>query len=220
MGIQNILIAVHSHSAHTRVFFASSSLVYGNPLISPQNEMVCMNPISPYGVAKAAGSHLVRIYRESHGIFACSGILYNHESPRRDSRFLPKKIVEAAIRIKKGLQKELKLGDLDAVRDWGFAGDFVEAMWLMLQQERPVDYVIGTGIPYTVRDILNIVFEALELDWQKYVVVDNLLVRPKEKFPLVADPKKARIELGWVAHTQLDDLIAMMIEHDMKTITI
>ncbi len=218
-GIHNMLGAIKEYSPKTRLFFASSSLIFGNPMVSPQDEYALKEPITPYGIAKAAGCNLVKMYRDVYGVFACSGILYNHESPRRDSRFLPKKIIEAAVRIKKGLQQELKLGDLDAVRDWGFAGDYVEAMWLMLQQEKPEDYVIGTGTPHTVRDLLDLVFGELQLDWQKYVIIDSAFVRQREKHPLIADSSKAKNQLMWQARTQFNELIKMMVEYDMKTIS-
>lgn len=215
-GIHNILGAVKEFSPNSKVFFASSSLIFGNPTVSPQDENTPKEPSTPYGIAKTAGSSLVNMYRDSHGVFACSGILYNHESPRRDSKFLPKKIVEAAVRIASGAEKELRLGNLDAVRDWGYAGDFVEAMWLMLQQGKAEDYVIGTGIAHTVKDILSIAFGHVNLKWEDYVVVDDKFVRAKEDNPLIANSQKAKNQLGWVARTKFNELIRKMVEHELK----
>ena len=215
-GTYIVLCAIREYSSKTKLFFASSGLIFGNPNSSPQDESTAKEPITPYGIAKAAGFNLVRMFREAYGIFACSGILYNHESPRRDVRFLPKKITKAAAHIKKGLQKELRLGDIEAVRDWGFAGDYVEAMWLMLQQPNPEDYVIGTGNPHTVRDILEIAFCAVQLDWRNYVVVDPDLVRPRENLPVVANPLKAKEKLGWRARTEFDELIKLMVLEDLS----
>lgn len=199
-----------------RFFFASSSKVFGRVNSSPQNERTMTNPSSLYGISKAAGMSLVGMYRNDHDIFACSGVLYNHESPRRDPFFLPKKITSTAAKIKLGLAKELTLGDLDARRDWGFAGDFVEAMWLMLQAEKPEDYVIGTGQTRSVRDVLDIAFGALGLDWKKYVVTDPSLVGAKESLEMVADISKAKERLGWSPRVSFEDLVGMMVAEDMK----
>ncbi|MFA6007917.1 MAG: GDP-mannose 4,6-dehydratase [Candidatus Shapirobacteria bacterium] len=218
-GVHAILSSIKEHSPKTKLFFAASSLIFGNPTSFPQNEETPKEPITPYGIAKVVGCNLVKMYREVYGVFACYGILYNHESPRRDSKFLPKKISEAAVKIKLGLQSELKLGDLDAVRDWGYAKDYVEAMWLMLQQDKPDDYVIGTGSSHTVRDILEVAFGELNLDWKKYVVIDNKFIRKRENIPLLANPQKVEKQLGWRAHTKFDDLIKILIKHDITGFT-
>jgi GDPmannose 4,6-dehydratase len=218
-GVHAILSSIKEHSPKTKLFFAASSLIFGNPSSSPQNEETPKEPITPYGIAKLAGCNLVNMYRDVYGVFACCGILYNHESPRRDSKFLPKKISESAVRIKLGLQGELKLGDLDAIRDWGYAKDYVEAMWLMLQQDKPRDYVIGTGKPHSVRDILDVVFGELQLDWHKHVIVDGGFVRKRENFPLIADSQKIKKELGWQASTQFEELIRLMVGEDLKSIS-
>ena len=217
-GIHNLLGAINAHSPTTKLFFASSSLVFGSPDVSPQDESTAKRPITPYGIAKSAGCGLVEMYRKSYGIFACYGILYNHESTRRDLKFLPRKITEGAARISAGLQEKLSLGDIDAVRDWGFAGDYVEAMWLMLQQDIPDDYVIGTGKQHTVRELLEIAFKTLGLEWQKYVIVDKIFMRQREKYPLIANNAKAQIQLGWCPKIDFEELIAGMVKEDIKKI--
>lgn len=214
-SVHNALSAIKECAPDTKFYFASSSLVFGNPDVSPQDENTPKNPITPYGIAKTAGCNLVRMYREMYGMFACSGILYNHESPRRDFKFLPRKITRAATRIKKGEQQELNLGDLDAVRDWGFAGDYIRSMWLMLQQDTPDDYVIGTGEAHSVRDLLDLAFGFVELDWKKYVKVETSLLRPRESHALVANSRKAKEKLGWNPSVAFADLIRMMTEADM-----
>lgn len=211
-----ILRAVKRFASKTRVYIAGSSLMFGSPEVSPQNEHTPMNPTTPYGISKTAAYHLARMYRSTYGIYACTGILYNHESPRRDERFLPRKITKAAARISKGLEKELVLGNVDAKRDWGFAGDFVESMWLMLQQEVPDDFVIGTGKVHTVRDILDIAFERVGLLWKDYVRVDDALFRKNDPVALVADSSKARQKLGWAPKVTLEELIRMMVDEDLR----
>lgn len=215
LGINNLLRAIKEHSRSTKLFFASSSLIYANSSVSPQDEHAPKEPNSPYGIAKTAGTHMVAMYREMHGLFACSGILYNHESPRRDPKFLPKKITLAAARIKNGIQNELHLGDIDAVRDWGFAGDYVEAMWLMMQQDKPEDFVIGTGIPHSVRDLLDVAFGVLQLDWRNHVLIDPAFIRPREKYPLIANPRKAYERLDWAPRTAFKELIETMVLFDV-----
>lgn len=210
------LNAIKEIKPNCRFFFASSSKIFGKVSCSPQNELTSLSPNSLYGISKVAGMHLVKMYRDEHNIFACSGILYNHESPRRDPFFLPKKITSTAAKIKFGLAKELKLGDLDAKRDWGFAGDFVEVMWLMLQAEKPEDYVIGTGEIHTVRDVLDVAFGSLGLEWGKYVVTDPSLVGAKEPFEMVADISKVERGLNWKPRVLFKDLIKMMTEEDLK----
>lgn len=199
-----------------RYFYASSSNVFGRPSASPQNEETAFNPESIYSITKAAGMQMVHMFRAQRGVFACSGILFNHESPRRDITFLPRKITSAAARIKLGLENELELGEMDARKDWGFAGDFVEAMWLMLQADTPCDYVIGTGETHAVRDILDIAFGMLGLDWKRYVRVNPKLIRPKETTEVVADVSKIKINLGWAPRTSFNELIKMMLEEDLR----
>ncbi|MEV5887111.1 GDP-mannose 4,6-dehydratase [Streptomyces sp. NPDC052020] len=199
-----------------RFYQASSSEMFGKVREVPQNEDTALHPRSPYGVAKTYGHFITRNYRESFGLFAVSGILFNHESPRRGREFVTRKISRAAARISKGLQSELRLGNLDAVRDWGFAGDYVKAMHLMLQQDQPADYVVGTGRTHSVRDAVRIAFDAVGLDWTRHVVGDSRLVRPAEVDLLCADPKRARAQLGWEPTVGFDDLMRMMVEADLE----
>lgn len=215
---QFILRAVKRFASNARVYFAGSSLMFGNPDVSPQNEDTPLNPTTPYGIAKTAGFHLAKMYRTAHDIYACTGILYNHESPRRDEKFLPRKITRAAARISKGLEKELALGNIDAKRDWGFAGDFVRSMWLMLQQEIPEDFVIGTGEAHSVRDLLEVAFGAVNLKWQDYVKVDRKLLRKDDPVALVANSSKAREKLRWTPSTSFEELIRVMVEFDIRSI--
>lgn len=213
-----LLRAIKDLQIKPRVYLAGSSLMFGSPNVSPQDENTPFNPNTPYGIAKTAGCFLGRMYREIYGVFVCTGILFNHESPRRDPYFLPKKISEGAVRIKAGMEKEIKLGDLDVVRDWGYAADFAESMWLMLQQENPEDFVVGTGIPHTVKDVLDVAFGYLDMDWKKYVVSDSGLVRPREPFPLIANPEKARLILNWEPRVNFKQLIEMMVKEDLKNV--
>jgi GDPmannose 4,6-dehydratase len=213
-----ILRAVKRFAPRARAFIAGSSLMFGNPETMPQNERTPLNPTTPYGIAKTAAYHLARMYRYAHGVYACTGILYNHESPRRDEKFLIRKITKAAARIAKGLDTELMLGNIDAKRDWGFAGDFVEAMWLMLQQSEPEDFVIGTGQLHSVRDVLALVFEKVGLKWENYVKIDKALFRKDDPVTLVADPTKAKEKLGWKSKTTFEDLIQMMVDEDLRLI--
>jgi len=214
-GLYNILSAARKFSPKAHIFFAGSSLIFGKPAVSPQDENTPINPNTPYGIAKAAGYFLVKLYRESYGIFVCTGILYNHESLRRNPEFLPKKITQTAAKIKKGLVKELRLGDLRAIRDWGYAGDYVEAMWLMLQAKTSDDYVVGTGKGHTVENILEIAFGELGLNWRNYVIIDPSLVRTLEQIPLIANPRKIGDVLGWKAKTEFKDLIVSMVRNDL-----
>jgi GDPmannose 4,6-dehydratase len=201
-----------------RFYQASSSEMFGKVRETPQTETTPFYPRSPYGVAKAYGHFITVNYRESYNIFACSGILFNHESPRRGLEFVTRKITNGAARIKRGLDKELRLGNLDAKRDWGFAGDYVRAMWLMLQQDRPGDYVIATGVSHTVRDVVETAFAHVDLDWRKYVVQDPSLVRPAEVDLLIGDAGKARRELGWQPLVGFHELICRMVDADLKQI--
>ena len=210
-----LLSSIKEIKPSCKFFFASSSKVFGKAETSPQNEETPLAPNSLYAISKVQGMHLVKMFREE-GIFGCSGILYNHESPRRDPFFLPRKITSTAAKIKLGKENELRLGDLDAKRDWGFAGDYVECMRRMLQMEKPEDYVIGTGEVHSVRDVLDVAFGALGLDWQKYVVRDPALVAMPEPVLAVADITKAKKKLGWEPGVKFEDLIKMMIEEDMR----
>ncbi|MDX3640012.1 GDP-mannose 4,6-dehydratase [Streptomyces sp. MB09-02B] len=205
-----------SMAGQIRFYQASSSEMFGKVREVPQNEDTALHPRSPYGVAKTYGHFITRNYRESFGLFAVSGILFNHESPRRGREFVTRKISRAAARISKGLQSELRLGNLDAVRDWGFAGDYVKAMHLMLQQGNPGDYVVGTGRTHSVRDAVRIAFETVGLDWSRHVVCDSRLVRPAEVDLLCADPKRARAQLGWEPTVDFDELVRMMVEADLE----
>ncbi|MEU7790686.1 MULTISPECIES: GDP-mannose 4,6-dehydratase [unclassified Amycolatopsis] len=198
-----------------RFYQASSSEMFGKAAETPQNERTILHPRSPYGVAKAYGHYITRNYRESYGMYGVSGILFNHESPRRGMEFVTRKISSAVARIKLGVQDELRLGNLDAVRDWGFAGDYVRAMHLMLQQDEAVDYVIGTGRMHTVREAAEIAFASVGLDWRDHVVIDPSLVRPAEVEVLCADATRARTELGWKPVVTFEELMRMMVESDL-----
>ena len=199
-----------------RFYQASSSEMFGKVQETPQKESTPFYPRSPYGVAKVYGHYITVNYRESYGMFACSGILFNHESPRRGLEFVTRKITHAVARIKRGLAKELRLGNLDARRDWGFAGDYVQAMWLMLRQNEPDDYVIATGATHTVREVVETAFGHVDLDWRKYVVQDSALVRPAEVDLLIGDAGKANRCLGWRPRVGFQDLIHLMVDSDLE----
>jgi GDPmannose 4,6-dehydratase len=206
-------------SGQIRFYQASSSEMFGKVAESPQSESTVFHPRSPYGVAKAYGHFITRNYRESYGLYGVSGILFNHESPRRGTEFVTRKISLAVARIKQGLQDKLYLGNLDAVRDWGFAGDYVRAMHLMLQQDEPADYVIGTGQMYSIRDAARIAFEHAGLSWEDHVEVDPALVRPAEVETLCADSTMARGALGWEPTIAFPDLMRMMVEADLRAVS-
>ncbi|HEX4815704.1 MAG TPA: GDP-mannose 4,6-dehydratase [Nonomuraea sp.] len=206
-------------SGQIRFYQASSSEMFGQVTETPQNEGTAFHPRSPYGVAKAYGHFLTQNYRESYGMFAVSGILFNHESPRRGAEFVTRKVSLGVARIKLGLATELRLGNLEARRDWGFAGDYVKAMHLMLQTANPEDYVIGTGRMKSVRELVEAAFSAAGLDWERYVVTDQSLHRPAEVDLLCADPKKARAQLGWEPRVSFDELVAMMVESDLRLLS-
>ena len=216
LGALRALEAIRSVNSRIRFYQASSSEMYGQVVETPQSETTRFHPRSPYAVAKVFAHHITVNYRESYNMFACSGILFNHESPRRGLDFVTRKITQAAARIKLGLQDVLRLGNLDACRDWGFAGDYVEAMWRMLQQDEPDDYVIGTGVTTRVRDFVNQAFHYLELDPAEHVVIDPQFYRPAEVNLLLADPSKARARLGWEPRTDLSALVRMMVDHDLR----
>ena len=208
------LSSIKEFNPATRFFFASSSRVFGNSAVSPQNEDTRTSPSSLYGISKLSASALVKMYRDMEGIFACTGILYNHESPRRDREFLPRKISISVAEIKKGIITKIKLGDLSAKRDWSFAGDLVEAMWLMLQQKTPDDYILGSGVTHSIEDFLNIAFGVAGLDWKQFVEIDPNLKRPTET-ELRADIKKAKKVLGWEPKITFDELVKMMVDADI-----
>ncbi|MEN9300381.1 MAG: GDP-mannose 4,6-dehydratase [Actinomycetota bacterium] len=221
LGVLRMLEAVRMVGGATnnpiRFYQASSSEMFGKVREVPQTEMTPFHPRSPYGVAKVFGHHLTVNYRESYGLFACSGILFNHEGPRRGLEFVTRKITNTAARIKLGIEKELVLGNIDAKRDWGFAGDYVKAMWLMLQQDQPDDYVIATGETHSVEEFLTLTFEKVGLgDWRPHVRQDPKFFRPAEVDLLIGDPSKAKNELGWTPEVSFEQLVGMMVEHDLR----
>jgi GDPmannose 4,6-dehydratase len=218
VGVARILEAIRLVDPSIRFYQASSSEMFGKVHETPQRETTPLHPRSPYGCAKAFAHYMTINYRESYNIFACSGMLFNHESPRRGPEFVTRKISLGAARIKRGLASELRLGNLDAKRDWGFAGDYVEAMWLMLQQPVADDYVIGTGVTQSVREFVRLVFEAIDLDPEKYVVIDPQFYRPAEVDLLLADPTKAKKQLGWSPKVHLQQLAEMMVASDLSLI--
>ncbi len=215
LGVTKVLEAVRSVNPKIRFYQASSSEMYGKVLEVPQREETPFYPRSPYGVAKVYGHFITVNYRESYDLFAVSGILFNHESPRRGLEFVTRKVSDGVAKIKLGLATELRMGNLDAKRDWGFAGDYVEAMWLMLQQDAPDDYVIATGETHTVQELVEVAFERAGLDWQKYIVIDPRFIRPAEVDLLIGDPAKAKDKLGWARKTSFKDLVHMMVDSDI-----
>jgi GDPmannose 4,6-dehydratase len=202
-----------------RFYQASSSEVFGKVRESPQNEATPFHPRSPYGVAKAYGHFLTQNYRESYGMYAVSGILFNHESPRRGAEFVTRKVSLGAAKIKLGMERKLPLGNRTARRDWGFAGDYVQAMHLMLGQAEPEDYVVGTGVMHSVQELVELAFAAAGLDWREHVDCDPALIRPAEVDVLCADPSKARSQLGWEPKIQFSELVGMMVESDLKLLS-
>jgi len=215
LGVTRMLEAVKKAAPKARFYQASSSEMFGKVQESPQRETTPFYPRSPYGVAKVYGHWITVNYRESFGLYAVSGILFNHESPRRGLEFVTRKVTDAVARIKLGRAKEVRLGNLDSRRDWGFAGDYVDAMWRMLQEDEPDDYVIGTGHTCSVRDLCEAAFGCVGLDYRDHVLQDAKFVRPAEVDLLVADPTKAREKLGWVAQVSFNQLIEMMVEADL-----
>ncbi|MGG3284310.1 GDP-mannose 4,6-dehydratase [Paenibacillus solani] len=215
MGVTNMLEAVRIVKPEARFYQASSSEMFGKVVETPQKETTPFYPRSPYGVAKVYGHWITVNYRESFDMYACSGILFNHESPRRGVEFVTRKVTDAVARIKLGMQKELRMGNLDAKRDWGFAGDYVKAMWLMLQQDQPDDYVISTGETHTVEELVQIAFEHVGLNWRDYVVVDPKFVRPAEVDLLLGDCTKAKEKLGWELEVGFKELVTMMVDSDL-----
>ena len=216
LGVTRMLEAIRTVNPKIRFYQASSSEMFGKIQETPQNEKTPFYPRSPYGVAKVYGHWITVNYRESYGIFCCSGILFNHESPRRGLEFVSRKVTSAAAKIKLGLQKELRMGNLDAHRDWGFAGDYVEAMWLMLQQDEPEDFVIATGISHSVQHLIQAAFDHLGLDWEEYVKIDPKLLRPAEVDYLVGDAQKAKAKLGWQPKVTFEELVKMMVDSDLQ----
>lgn len=218
LGVTRLLDAVRIVDPEIRFYQASSSEMFGKVVEVPQKETTPFYPRSPYGVAKVYGHWITVNYRESYGMHATSGILFNHESPRRGLEFVTRKISHGVARIKLGLDEELRLGNLEARRDWGFAGDYVEAMWLMLQQDRPEDYVIATGETHSVREFCELAFGYVGLDYRDYVVIDQRFMRPAEVDLLIGDASKARQKLGWQPRTTFPELVQMMVEADLQLV--
>ncbi len=219
LGVTKMLEAIREVDDSIRFYQASSSEMYGKVLETPQKETTPFYPRSPYAVAKAYGHYITVNYRESYGMFAVSGILFNHESPRRGLEFVTRKVTDGVAKIKLGLEDELRLGNLDARRDWGFAGDYVEAMWLMLQQDTPDDFVIATGKTFSVKELVEAAFGRVGLNWEDYVVIDPKFVRPAEVDLLLGDYSKARDVLGWEPKTSFVDMINMMVDSDMERLS-
>jgi GDPmannose 4,6-dehydratase len=219
LGVTRILEAVRLVHPGARFYQASSSEMFGKATETPQSEKTSFYPRSPYGVAKVYGHWITVNYRESYNLYAVSGILFNHESPRRGIEFVTRKVTDGVARIKLGLAKELRIGNLDACRDWGFAGDYVEAMWRMLQQPAPQDYVIGTGQTHSVRELVDLAFARVGLDYRDFVVSDPRFYRPAEVDLLLADPSKARRELQWVPKVEFPELVAMMVDADLARLS-
>jgi GDPmannose 4,6-dehydratase len=216
LGVTRMLEAMRSMAPEARFYQASSSEMFGKVREVPQNEQTPFYPRSPYGVAKVYGHWITINYRESYDLFACSGILFNHESPRRGLEFVTRKVTHGVAQIKLGLAQELHLGNLESRRDWGFAGDYVKAMWMMLQQDQPDDYVVGMGETHSVRELCKVAFDYAGLNWEDHVVSDPVFYRPAEVDLLVSDPSKARKELGWKAEVSFEELIQMMVDADLK----
>lgn len=217
-GTHYLLSAIKEAAPDCRFYFAGSSEMFGKAETSPQNEATPFHPRSAYGISKVTGYYLTRNYRESYNLFTCNGILYNHESERRGTEFVTRKISGGVARIKLGLKNELHLGNLDARRDWGYSPDYVEAMWLMLQQSEPDDYVIATGEAHRVRDFVEVAFSSVGLDWQKFVVIDENLYRPAEAVTLVGDASKAKKNLGWAPKVRFAELVERMVRADLEAL--
>ncbi|WP_145102852.1 GDP-mannose 4,6-dehydratase [Rosistilla carotiformis] len=218
MGTLRLLELLRDLPERPRMMQISSSEIFGRPADSPQHESTPMNPVSPYGVAKAFATQMIRVYRDSFGFFACNAICFNHESPRRGESFVTRKISLAAARIKLGLQKTLTLGNLDAQRDWGYAPEYVEAFWKILQHDTPDDYVIATGKSHTLGEFLEAAFGAVDLEWRDYVQTDPRYMRPAESHRLVGNPNHAIETLDWQPHTKAPELAALMVEHDLNAL--
>jgi GDPmannose 4,6-dehydratase len=218
LGVTRILEAIRTFNPEIKFYQASSSEVFGKVREVPQRETTPLHPRSPYGVAKAYGHWITVNYRESYDLFACSGILFNHESPRRGLEFVTRKVSYAVARIKQGVDDSLGLGNLEPSRDWGFAGDYVKAMWLMLQQDEPDDFVVATGLAHTVREMVEIAFSRVGLDYQDFVVTDEAMKRPAEVDHLIGDSSKAKAVLGWEPEVSFRELIEMMVDADMELV--
>jgi GDPmannose 4,6-dehydratase len=219
-GVTRMLDAVRRVDSSIRFYQASSSEMFGKVREVPQTELTPFYPRSPYGVSKVFAHYITVNYRESYNLFAVSGMLFNHESPRRGLEFVTRKVSDLVARIKLGLADRLPIGNLDAHRDWGFAGDYVRAMWMMLQRDQPEDYVIATGVSHSVRELLEIAFARVGLDWQKYVHVDQALLRPAEVDHLLGDATKARTQLGWKAEVNFRQLVEMMVDEDLRRLSL
>jgi GDPmannose 4,6-dehydratase len=216
VGVSRVLEAIRLAAPEARFYQASSSEMFGKVRETPQTETTPFHPRSPYGVAKVYGHYITVNYRESYDLFACSGILFNHEGPRRGREFVTRKVSEGVARIKLGLQTELRMGNLDARRDWGFAGDYVEAMWRMLQQSAPDDYVVATGETHSVKELVEVAFGCVGLDWAQYVKIDPAFLRPAEVDLLVGDASKAKRVLGWTPRVTFHGLVEMMVRADLE----
>jgi len=217
-GVTRVLEAIRQVDPSIRLYQASSSEMFGKVRETPQTELTPFYPRSPYGVSKVFAHYITVNYRESYNMFAVSGMLFNHESPRRGLEFVTRKVTDGVARIKLGLQERLSLGNLDAHRDWGFAGDYVRAMWMMLQRDQPDDYVIATGISHSVRDLVEVAFARVGLDWHKHVKVDPNLIRPAEVEHLIGDSTKARLQLGWQPSVDFAGLVHMMVDADLERV--
>jgi len=215
-GTLHVLSALKTSSPGCRLFFPGSSEMFGKVAVTPQSELTPFRPLTVYGISKTCGYNLMRYYRETHNLFATSGILYNHESPRRDDYFVTRKITNTAAKIKLGLATEIRLGNIDAKRDWGHAEDYVRAMHMMLNTETPEDYVIASGKPHSVKEFLEIAFRELELDYKKYLVIDPNLIRENDSLDLVGDTKKAWTHLGWKANISFEDMVRNMVMSDLE----
>jgi GDPmannose 4,6-dehydratase len=218
-GVTRLLDAIRRIDPSIRFYQASSSEMFGKVREVPQTEMTPFYPRSPYGVSKVFAHYITVNYRESYKLFAVSGMLFNHESPRRGLEFVTRKVSDGVARIKLGLSESMSIGNLDAHRDWGYAGDYVRAMWLMLQRDRPEDYVIATGVSHSVRELIEIAFDHVGLEWQRYVRVDPKLLRPAEVDHLLGDWSKARLELGWAPSVNFKQLVTMMVDADLERLT-
>lgn len=216
VGVTRMLEAIRLLKPDAKFYQASSSEMYGKVVEMPQTENTSFYPRSPYGVAKVYGHWATVNHRESHNLFACSGILFNHESPRRGLEFVTRKISDGVARIKLGMAGELRLGNLDAKRDWGFAGDYVKAMWMMMQRETPTDYVVGTGENHSVQEFVELAFSHADLDWKDYVKQDEAFMRPAEVDELLSDPSKAKKDLGWEPEVSFKELVGMMVDADLQ----
>jgi len=218
LGVTRLLEAIRSCDETIRFYQASTSELFGKAQETPQTEQTAFYPRSPYGVSKLYAHWITINYRESYGLFACTGILFNHESPRRGREFVTRKITHGVARIKHGLDQELRLGNLDSRRDWGYAGDFVRAMWMMLQQDDPDDYVIATGISHTVGEFCEVAFAHASLDWRQYVVVDERFLRPAEVYTLLGDATKAREKLGWEPEVGFEEMVQQMVDWELEQV--